>query len=351
MDKRKLEESRMRARKARRSIDSGRIGDSYHTDRHSGQRSGAEYSQKKDPSYVRNIIILLVSALVLGALAAWLIFGNNEEIFVEKKEAVESIGGALSEAGLEIHYIDVGQGACTLIICDGEAMLIDGGPDAKGTLVKKYLMDKELQELKYVVGTHYDADHIGGLDAVLYRLECGRVFLPDYECPDTKAGRDISTVLKEKLLEPVHPVTGDSYKLGNGYFTFISPADGSYEDENEYSLGLIFCYGDRRFIFTGDAPEEAENNMLSCGIDLRADVYLVGHHGSSTSSSKAFLEAVGPGAAVISCGRDNDYGHPHDSVLKRLEGLGITVYRTDLNGTIVLKSDGIKITFMTENGG
>ena len=355
MDKKDLEESRARAREARKAINSGRIGDSYHSGRYTGAGSPKAQTageKKKDPAFLKTIITLLAVALVLGAAALWLILGSNEEIFVEKNVPDKAVGTPVNEAGLEIHYLDVGQGSCTLIKCDDEAMLIDGGPDAKGTFVQKYLNDQGIKKLKYLVGSHYDADHVGGLDVVIYKFDCETVFFPDYLRNDTKASRDIADVLKEKSLTPVHPVVGDSYKLGGGFFSFIGPLDGPLgtgsRDQNEYSLSLIFYYGDKSFIFTGDAPESSENEMLSGGSNLKADVYLAGHHGSSSSSSEAFLEAVKPDAAVISCGKDNDYGHPHDSVLKRFEKRGIKVYRTDLNGTVILRSDGKNIEFSTE---
>lgn len=316
------------------------------------------------------IITLLSCAILFAAASLWLLLGAEGEVFTEKPQTAEEeisellenvtegtsadspgtvaeepsseFPEAAAEAadyGLEIHFLDVGQGACVLIKADGHAMLVDGGPDKKGTWVQRYLNRQGIEKLDYVIGTHYDADHVGGLDVALYKFECGTVLLPQYE-KDTKSCRDVLEVLKNKQISPVHPQVGDCYRLGKGEFTIVAPGADFFEDENDYSIGLIYRYGDISILLTGDATGVSEKMMLDTGIDLKADVYFVGHHGSSSSSTTEFLAAVNPSVAVISCGKDNDYGHPHKSTLKRLQNAGAEVFRTDTQGTIILKSDG-----------
>ena len=139
------------------------------------------------------------------------------------------------------------------------------------------------------------------------------------------------------------PDFGAEYRLGEAVFTFIGPVE-EYSDTNDNSLVLRLTYGDKSFLFTGDMEREAENDLLDSGVKLSSDVLKVGHHGSSTSTSYRFLYEVSPEIAVISCGEDNSYGHPHEEVLSRLSDADVTVYRTDLDGSVVLFCDGMKVT-------
>lgn len=310
------------------------------------KRTGKYYNSRKYPKTPHGKLLWSLSASAVCICLFVIIWLTNpeavEELLNQGTEQNQTEETA-SEKNLLVHFLDVGQGACVLIQCDGEAMLIDGGPDAKGTAVQRYLREQNTEKLKYVIGTHYDADHIGGLDVVIYKFDCENVILPDYE-KNTKAYLDLMEVISEKEkagnAKPViRPVPGDVYLLGGGYFTIIAPNDSDYEDENDYSIGILFTYGEDKYIFTGDATANSEKEMLESGEDLDADVYYVAHHGSSLSSSEEFLKAVSPEYAVISCGV-NDYGHPHNVLLERLEKFGCKVYRTDICGTIVMKSDG-----------
>ncbi len=244
---------------------------------------------------------------------------------------------------LQIHYIDVGQGDATLIQCDGMNMLIDAGENDKGTDVKEYLQVQGVDKLDYVIGTHPDSDHIGGLDVVIENFDCGVVMMPDYE-KDTKTYTDVIDAIDAKDYQITLPVVGTTYKLGEAEFTIIAPND-DYDDANDISIGLILTYGEQSFLFTGDAEEAAETDILANGIDISAKVYKAGHHGSRTSSSDELLEAVKPEIVVISCGEDNSYGHPHAAILTYCLTNGIPIYRTDMQGTIVVKTDGKTLTW------
>ena len=247
---------------------------------------------------------------------------------------------------LEMHFIDVGQGDSTLITCDGESMLIDAGKNDQGTEIQSYLESKGITELKYVIGTHPDSDHIGGLDVILYKFGAEKVFMPDYS-KDTKTYDDVVQIIKNKSLKRVQPAVGETYTLGSAEFTILGPAaDASYgSNANDYSVAIILTHGEKKFLLTGDAEEDAEADMLQNGISLKADVYKASHHGSKTASTEEFMEAVDPEYAIISCGEGNSYGHPHAEVLNRFRSMGIQVFRTDEQGTIVLESDGENITF------
>ncbi len=266
-------------------------------------------------------------------------------------EVENTAGGLLSSGGtaneestLEMHFLDVGQGDCTLITCDGHSMLIDAGKNDQGTEIQSYLESKGITGFDYVIGTHPDSDHIGGLDVILYKFGAKQVFMPDY-AKDTKTYDDVVQVIKNKNLKRQQPVAGSVWQLGGAQFTVVAPNDTYGNQANDYSIGILLTHGENKFLLTGDAEEDSEADMLKNGIDLKADVYKAAHHGSKTASTEEFMEAVDPEYAVISVGEGNSYGHPHAEVLNRLRSMGVQVFRTDEQGTIVLESDGKSITW------
>lgn len=255
---------------------------------------------------------------------------------------------ALTDLSLTVHFIDVGQGDSTLIEADGHFMLIDAGEKEAAPAVVDYLKDQGVKTLDYVIGTHPHSDHIGGLESVIKGFSVEGVMLPDKE-HTTRTYEKLLDAIDEKGVKITVPKPGESYSLGNASFQILSP-NGDYGDNlNNWSIGIRLLYGETSFVFCGDAEKEAEADMLSNGLKLNADVLKVSHHGSSTSSSPEFLRAVNPRYAVISCGKNNDYGHPHKETLKSLKELGTTVLRTDQLGTIIIKSDGKSIQLPEES--
>lgn len=248
------------------------------------------------------------------------------------------------QKGLEVHFIDVGQGDATLIRQGEHAMLIDAGDNSKGTAVQAYLKSQNIAKLDYVIGTHPDSDHIGGLDVILYKFEWDTVMLPEVE-KDTRTYEDVVRVIEAENRRITVPKAGEVYKLGEAEFTVVCPQSTEYEDSNNSSVGLRLKYGDNYFLFTGDAEEASEQDMLASGMELTADVFKIAHHGSNTANTEEFLAKVNPKAAVISCGEGNSYGHPRAEVVNRLRRMGIDTYRTDEQGTVVAYSDGSNITW------
>lgn len=249
---------------------------------------------------------------------------------------------------LQVHFIDVGQGDATLITYKGHAMLIDGGDNSKGTAIQYYLKEQGIEVLDYVVATHPDADHIGGLDVILYKFHCENVLMPTVS-KDTQSYEDMMLSIDEKGYEVKHPYSGEEFYMEDIKFTVLSPeSNRDYEDVNDYSIVLLMEYKDIEVVFAGDAGIDIMNDILKNHKDIEADVYKVAHHGSNDSLNEAFLEELGPLYSVISCGVDNDYGHPHDEVLDYMKENDISVYRTDENGDIILYSDGAKLSWCTE---
>jgi len=258
----------------------------------------------------------------------------------------ENVGSAASLSELQVHFIDVGQGDSTLILCGNDSMLIDAGDNSKGTAVQLYLQKQGVEELTYLIGTHPDSDHIGGLDVIMTKFDCGTVIMPDVTS-DTATYRDVIDTMDYRNYKNTLPQVGDVYSLGDAEFTIIAP-NREYDDDNNSSVGIRLVHGNNVFLFTGDAGAEAEADMLQNGIDLKADVLHAGHHGSDTSGSQDFIREVSPEYAVISCGADNPYGHPHEQALAVLKEQGVQIFRTDEQGSIVAVSDGESITWNVE---
>lgn len=282
-------------------------------------------------------------ALLLVAICLCFIFS-----FINKTEPAELSSGVNDDKRLEVHYIDVGQGDAALIICDNEAMLIDAGDNSKGTKVQKYLMDHGVTKLKYVVGTHPDADHVGGLDVVIYKFDCENILMPN-ATSDTKTFQEVLGAIKSKGYKITTVGLGDVFTLGDASFEVLSPIkDFTYEEDNNNSVVLRLDYYNNSFLFMGDAEYQPEQVILTDDdINARADVIKVSHHGANSGYVKAFYDKVAPRYAVISVGKDNVYGHPHFRVLKDFKERGVSVFRTDEQGTIIAISDGNDIEFNT----
>lgn len=248
-----------------------------------------------------------------------------------------------SQEPLEVHYIDVGQGSATLLKSGRHAMLIDTGDSDQGTKIQLYLTKQGVENLDYLVLTHPDADHIGGAPVIITKFGIGQLFLSNYE-KDNKTTQKVRDAMQYKGLTASDYQVGDTYTLGNASFTILAPVK-EYADSNNASIVIMVQNGNNRFLFTGDCEAEAEADMAASQADLHTDVYLAGHHGSDTASSQAFMDAVSPTYAVISCGEGNSYGHPHAEVLNRFRSMGIQVFRTDEQGSVIAESDGTGITW------
>ena len=248
----------------------------------------------------------------------------------------------IAHADLSVHFLDVGQGDAALVICDGEAMLIDGGPVSASQFLYTYLR-KETDSLSVMIATHPHDDHIGGLAAVLNAVPVDVIYSPVTNW-NSKAWDSFFKYASAQGTLIVIPQEGDSFLLGSSTVTILHCWPEAWA-ENDMSIVLRVDYGSTSFLFTGDAEEMSEYMMLTDQVPLAASVLKVGHHGSRYSSSPEFIEAVAPSWAVISCGEGNPYGHPHEETLHNLSG--VKVLRTDRLGTIVFHSDGQTLTVST----
>lgn len=242
--------------------------------------------------------------------------------------------------GFEITFIDVGQADSALVECDGHFMLIDGGNVDDSSKIYSILEKKGVERLDYVIATHAHEDHVGGLSGALERASAGSIF-----CPVTTYDSDAFQEFKTRADSNggiIVPTAGTEFSLGSSSVKILGLNAG--ENVNDSSIILKITYGDNSFLFMADAEYAGEQAII--GQDLSADLLKVGHHGSETSTSYQFLREVMPQYAVISVGEGNSYGHPDDSVLSRLRDADVTLYRTDLQGDIVVTSDGTNLTIV-----
>ena len=299
----------------------------------------------------RILSLLLTAMLALSLCACEATPGNdtntNRSTVVSASEVpfVEPAEGG-GERELTAHFIDVEQGDCTLLQSDGHFMLIDAGESIYGRRVVSYLHDAGCTELEYVIATHPHTDHIGGLSKVLREFPCEHFITPETD-QSSNTWMKVLRLVDEKEIDYIDPVPGDTYTFGSSSFTILAPNSDDYDGYNNYSVVTRFVCGDVSFLLTGDAEKQSEKEMLNAGYELKSDLLKVGHHGSYTSSTAGFLREVSPTYAVISCGIDNDYGHPHKETLQKLGLLNTTVYRTDRDGTVVASTDGKDIRITT----
>lgn len=247
---------------------------------------------------------------------------------------------------LKVYYIDVGQADSILITLGEHSMLIDAGNNDDGKAVVDFIADKGISKLDIVAGTHPHEDHIGGLDDVINAFDIGEIIMPKIS-HTTKTYKDVLTAIKNKNLTVTAAKAGQTYSFGSANIQVISPVKDKYENLNQYSAVIRLTYKNTAFLFTGDMEKTNEDELLASSADVKADVLKVAHHGSRTSSTSAFLSAVSPQYAIICVGKDNSYKHPHANVLSRLENT-MTVYRTDMHGTITVTSDGQNISVHAE---
>lgn len=255
----------------------------------------------------------------------------------------ESINCSLNNNLLATHFIDVEQGDSTLLISpDNKIMLIDAGDNSHGKKVVDYLNRLNIKKIDILIGTHPDADHIGGLDYVIKHFDIGLFCMPD-KAHTTDTFKDVLLAAKNKNLKIHKAKSGVNFTLGKSIKCSVLSPNKSYSENNLCSLVIKSTYKNKSFLFTGDAEFENEQDMIKSNYNIESNILKLGHHGSSSSTSENFLLKVKPDIAVISCKHNNKYHHPSEKTLTLLKKYNIPLYRTDTQGDIVLFCDGYKI--------
>lgn len=251
-------------------------------------------------------------------------------------------------AQLCVYYIDVGQGDAILIDYGASEVLIDGGDKSAGAGLVDYLTPLVQGELEAVIATHIHADHIGGLPAVMGAFQVGEVWYNGEEGTSQTCASFMAAAQNEGAALHVAR-RGDVLAVGSLILNILHPVDDSGSANNN-SVVVSVTFGGVRFLFTGDAEKEAEADMLAAGVLGRADILKAGHHGSRTASSPEFLTVVMPKVAIYCSKTGNSYGHPHIETITALQGLGVEIYGTDINGAIVVITDGKTYSVQPERG-
>ncbi|ABG83604.1 ComEC/Rec2 family competence protein [Clostridium perfringens] len=250
------------------------------------------------------------------------------------------------DSELMISYMDVGQGDAAYIKVNGNDILIDAGPRSNSKELLEQLKAKNIDDFELVIATHPHEDHIGGMVDVFKEYEVKAFYSPKIT-HTTKTYENLVKAVKDEGLKTKELKGGMVIDLGEGAkFEVFTPQKSEYEELNDYSPIMKLSFGDTSYLFTGDAEKLAEEEALAkYKNSLDSDVIKFGHHGSSSSSSNAFIEAVSPKYGIISCAKDNKYGHPHRETLDIIKKYNIKTFRTDTDGEIILTSDGKSINF------
>lgn len=250
------------------------------------------------------------------------------------------------QGNMAVHFIDVGQGLAILVQSGGENLLYDGGNRSHADKVVQYLKNQQVETINYMISSHYDEDHLGGLVKCLDNFEVDHVLGSDYVHTSDLFNTFMNTATAHAIIVE-YPSVGDTYEFGTGSFTVMAP-DGISQNSNDNSVVIRLVNGNNSFMFMGDAEETSEQDMISTGMNLDCDVLSLGHHGSASSTSWDLLEAASPSWAVISCGLNNSYGHPAAETMGKLSDMDIPVFRTDDQGTVIALSDGNTISWNQE---
>lgn len=316
------------------------------------------YEQIKNGAEVKQAELEPGDLIFTSASNVGIYVGNNQMIFMAMGDVVKvsninsfyaarriiSTNNETPKANdLKVHFLNVGQGDAILVQQGTHSMLIDGGSNSNEGTIKKYIQDQKVTMLDYVVGTHADDDHIGGLDYIINSFKVGKVFFPK-NTATTNGFKDFSKAVTNKKLKITVPKVGETFKLGDAIITVISPSTANNTNENDNSLVLKVTYKKNSFLLTGDIESKSEADILKKKLNIKADVIKIGNHGATTSTTADFLNSVSPKYAVISVAKEKQ----PQGTLDKLKAKNISLYRTDESGTIVATSDGTKVTFNTK---
>lgn len=304
------------------------------------------------------IILIICVGICFGALVETGVIKlsdvQNALGFTVFDKPSQSSGGNIPDSAKDfgVFVIDVGQGDSILITTPTKSVLIDAGEKESAAAVTEFIRSKGIIRLDYIIATHPHSDHIGGMADVINEFGADKIIVPkltDNMVPTTKTYENFLNAVKNKGCKLTAAKEGTVYDLGtaNGKsvkMTILAPVKGAeYDDLNDYSVCARIDMGKISWLLTGDLSKDGEKDLINSDQDIDVTAYKVGHHGSATSSSAAFLKEVTPKLCVISCGEGNSYGHPADSTMKRLEQYTSSIYRTDLSSTVSVYSDGEKL--------
>lgn len=297
---------------------------------------------------------LLKFIIVIIAVIGYYFYNEFNDNLIDKSEVQNKVIDSdidKSSNNLEIYFLDVGQADSILIRYLDNNILIDAGNNEDGSLLVEYFKSLGISTFNYAIGTHAHEDHIGGMDNIINSFKIEHYLMPK-AISTSKTFEDVLDSLENNKVSVEVPVVDSEFYVGDLKFKVIYVGEDE-DDLNNSSIVLKLTYKNTSYLFMGDATSKVEKEILDK--DIKSDVLKVGHHGSQYSSTAHFLKAVEPSFAIIQCGAGNSYGHPKEVTLNKLNKIGAKIYRTDLDHTIRLISDGTNISFDTfetnTNGG
>ncbi len=296
---------------------------------------------RKKPKYIIAILLIVLIGIFHINKESYsfnLVNNSNKNIKEEKKDE-------LFEENLTVHYLDVGQGdSCFLELPNNQTMLIDGAQANKKDIIINYIKELGYSKIDYVIATHPHEDHIGSLKYIIETFDIGSIFMPKVSSTSKTYENLLKAIINKDLKIKTARSNLKMIEDENFKIEFIAPTKESYQNLNNYSAVIQISYYERKFLFMADAEKESEEELPN---DIKADVIKVGHHGSNTSSTTAFVNKVKPEYAIISVAKDNSYNHPSLKVIEKWQSVGAKVLRTDQDGTIIIKTNGIDLNIKT----
>lgn len=268
-------------------------------------------------------------------------------IVVAIKAYFEQRASKEAEGELVVHMIDVGQADSFLLVQGDQVALVDCGTRSRGKDVAAYLQSLGITKINYLFGTHPHDDHMGGMYDVITNFEIEKIIIPELEAGEVTTNWYLKLMkeIKDGNYQVEYANLDTVYHLGDADIRIIGPISEPENNLNNYSIVLKVSFGEMDMIMTGDAEKVVEREILEAGYDVEAEILKVGHHGSDTSSSDEFLDAINPDYALISAGLGNKYDHPIESTMEELEERSIEVYRTDESGTVILVITSDDVSF------
>ena len=356
--------------------------------KNTGKKTNGKTSKKTDTNKSRKLKIILIAFAIIGFILYC--FGTKQNPIEVASNIYQQVQGESPPQGeaqsqgesqghsetitnvngeMEVHFLDVGQADSTLIIQNGKTMLFDVATKSKGDDIADYIKDLGINYVDVLVLSHPHDDHLGGTADFLKNMEVGVIYCPDFRglginniwyidmlnqinLIDAKRNKNVPPEEQTSILRYPRNDQGEfaTFNIGDAKVQFLAPLEDKYSDKNNYSICAKISYGTVDLMLTGDAHEEVEKELIQKDYDLDIEIFQAGHHGSDTSNSKEFINAMSPEAIVISCGMQNKHGHPVKSVMDLFKKKKIPVYRTDESGTIVMVTDGEKYAFNKAKG-
>lgn len=305
-------------------------------------------SASKSQRRRNNTILIVLGLLLVAGIVALLVFGADavREFAADflAPQAVGSPPADIEDGELLVAMLDVGQADCNVIITGGTTVMIDSGDQYSYAAISNFLNKNGISRIDYLINTHPHTDHMGAMAEIIKNYDIGEILMIDIPfdlTPTNSTYRNLLDVIDRSGVRVSIARIGDEFSVGEGTLRVLSA--GGYDDLNNCSMVLKLEFGRTSFLFTGDAEQVVEKDLIRAGADLACDVLSVGHHGSYRATSREFLKFAAPRYAVVSCGAGNSYGFPHREVVANIERQGAELLRTDLMGDIVFRSDGYSV--------